>query len=200
MQHQVDTHVHGPGHTGFEEGEVERREAVRHASQQQALQSDLVRLREVANAALHHAGGRRTGGGVAAAAAVARVRQAQLHQLGPQWVVVVRAIEGEVVEVVSASGRVRLPGFVGRDRPLNDAVQHANLETQCLDRVFGLFDAFLRCHGGNDGRRPEAVGVVAKHVGGHRVVGAYAAAPQVTRQAGTLTRLAPWNAPRPSVG
>ena len=43
----------------------------------------LVRLRKVADAALHHAGGRGARSSVAAAAAMAGVHQAKLHHFGP---------------------------------------------------------------------------------------------------------------------
>jgi hypothetical protein len=66
-----------------------------------------------------------------------------------------------------------------------------HLQAQGVDHVLRLFDPFLRGHGRDDRGGREPVGISAKHVRGHDVVGADAATPQIRGQARPLYAIDP---------
>jgi hypothetical protein len=158
--HDVGQQDARPSDPALEEGDAQGREPAGDPSHVERL-AELVHL--VAEGA--HVVGRVVAdrqvlvGCDLAEAAVRDQGIAQCHHLGPDRVVVVLAVEAEVVEPVRLAGSEPRRGVVGRlgDRPPHSLGDAHHLQPD-LGTVAQLFDGFVRRVHGNDPTDRHAVG------------------------------------------
>ena len=161
---------HGrPAHATLEEGEVESGKAPRHAAQEERLADRVAGGGEVTDMVVGEVG-RRQAQALASEAGVEGGRDAQLDALGPELVVVVRAVEPERIV---PGGESRHLGILRADRlhgARHEAAEHRDLEAQ-LRGVLQLLDGFVGGVHGDDRGRRHPIGEVAEAVGGVHVEG-----------------------------
>jgi hypothetical protein len=150
---QVGEELAAPAHAALEEGEVEVGEAPRHAAQEQALGDRMPGRREVADMVEGEVAGR-IAQAKAAAAGMEGGRDAQLAALLPDQVVVVLAVDAEILvgHGEAADRRVEILGH--RYPARNAAAEHADLAAELLGAELQLGDRLLgREHRDHGGRR-----------------------------------------------
>ena len=87
----------------------------------------------------------------------------------PDWIVVVGAINTEIIDPKGMQSHVGIFTYGSRNRSLDMTRHHNRLETQCVDTVLQFFDRLLRCVHGNASSWGHAVGIRAEIIGDKRI-------------------------------
>src|SRR5262249_61611352 len=150
MLHQVAEELAAPAHAALEKCETQIGEAPRHAAQEQRLRHGVAARGEMADV-IEAEVRRAVALAVAAAAGMEGRRDAELPALLPQRVVVVLAVQPELVEALSQAADVGVHPRGCLERPAHAAAEHADLCAELLHHEFELLDRLLRRVDRNDG-------------------------------------------------
>src|SRR5262249_27238515 len=140
---QVTEQLAAPADAALEEREAQIGEAPGHAAEEQRL-GDVVAGRGEVTDVVEGEVRRAVALAIGAAAGMEGRRDAELAALLPERVVVVFAVEAELIEAQRVAGEVGGGALGVRDRPAHAAAEHADLraqllgdELQFLDRLVG---------------------------------------------------------------
>jgi len=141
MLDQVTEQLAAPADAALEERKAQVGEAPGHAAEEQRL-GDVVAGRGEVTDVVEGEVGRAVALAIGAAAGMEGRRDAELAALLPQRVVVVLAVEAELIETLGIAGEIGGGALGVRNRPAHAAAEHADLcaqlfgdERQFLDRL-----------------------------------------------------------------
>ena len=168
MLDQVAEQLAAPADAAFEEGEAQIGEAPGHAAEEQRL-GDVVAGRGEVTDMVEGEVGRAVALAIGAAAGMEGRRDAELAALLPQRVVVVFAVEAELIEALRIAGEIGGGALGVRDRPAHAAAEHADLRAELLGDELQFLDRLLRRVHRDDRGRGQLVGEVLEVVVGDDV-------------------------------
>ena len=131
MLDQVAEQLAAPADAALEEREAQVGEAPGHAAEEQRL-GDVVAGRGEVTDMVEGEVRRAVALAIGAAAGMEGRRDAELAAFLPQRVVIVFAVEAELIEALGIAGEVGGGALGVRDRPAHAAAEHADLCTQLL--------------------------------------------------------------------
>ncbi len=168
MLDQIGEQLAAPADAAFEEAEPQLGEAPGHAAEEQPLGDGVAGRREMADM---------VEGEVAwvvaqtkaAPAGVEGRRNAESQAFPPDRVVIVIAVEAELVVEHRMARDLRIDALGRRQRPRDAAAEHADLGAELLRDVFELLDRLFRRVHRDDRRRGQPVAERAEIIGGDDV-------------------------------
>src|SRR5439155_16084258 len=128
---QIAEQLAAPADAAFEEREAQVRKASRHAAEEQGLRHAVAGRGEMTDVVEREVG-RAVAFAVGAAAGMERRRDPEVATLLPHGVVVVVAVEAELVEALRIAGEVGGRVLRVRDRSADTAAEHADLRAELL--------------------------------------------------------------------
>ena len=173
----VEVHLARPAHPAFHEAEIETRMAAHHSAQENAAREGMIRLGEVSDMVVGEVADR---GAILPARAAGMLchGDAQLFAALPEKLVVVRAVQSDVVAVPRRLPRVDALRR-GGNHTLLVAAEHDHPVAQLSDRVVELGDRLIRGARGDDRHGRQAAAMGREQVGRHPVVRACSVAMQL---------------------
>src|SRR5215472_7659513 len=139
MLDQIGEKLAGPAGAAFEKAKTQIREATRHAAKEQGLGDRVAGGGEVADMVEREVA-RGVAQAEAAAAGVESRGDLQFTALPPDRIVVVVAVEAELVEMRGKATDFGVDAFGPRQWPPDPAAKHADLGAQLLRDEFELLD------------------------------------------------------------
>src|SRR5262245_16533405 len=156
MFDQVAEELAAPAYAALEKSEAEIGKTPRHAAQEQRLRHGVAARGEMADMVEGEVG-RAVALAVAAAAGMERRGDPEFAAFLPQWVVIVFAVQAELVEALGEPDDVGVGAFGRLERAANAAAEHADSCAELLHDELELLDRLLRRMDWNDGGRGEPV-------------------------------------------